>query len=215
MWRRAITPASQLPSLEIPSLSYSSSPHPRFLPQPPFRLLPVRLSHFRLSLACPRQLPQTLRRPRRFKANPTKPCTIHVLQSYELVACRFSFPRLVYGRMFSQVCHRMLASDNRCICIYLAKKGAHTASDARVTSASSPPIWVQLGSPKPRCSRLCACSQWGRDCSNFCRPEGVSRRSLCRRSTPVFTPIHPRFVRGLSMRVKLVVSNASNLPKFP
>jgi len=96
-----------------------------------------------------------------------------------------------------------------------SKKRFHTAADARVTSASSPPIWLQVRSPKPLCNRLCARSQWGWDCCNFCRPEEVSRRSLCRRSSPAFAPIHPRFVKSLSMRVKLVVSSASNLPKFP
>ena len=82
-------------------------------------------------------------------------------------------------------------------------------------SASSTPICVHLASPKLCRNRFWARSQSGCDCSSFCWPEGVSRSSLCRRSSPAFTPIHPRLTNSLSMRVKLVVSSASNLPRFP
>ncbi len=84
-----------------------------------------------------------------------------------------------------------------------------------MTSASNPPIRLQVGSPKPCCKCSCARSQWVRDCCNFCRPEGVRRRSRCRRSSPGCTPIHPRFFNSRSIRVNVVVSSASNLPNSP
>ena len=94
-------------------------------------------------------------------------------------------------------------------------KKAYITPEAWVISASCPPIWVQPGSPKPLSNRACARSQWARIAPISFGQSGVSRRSLCRRSSSAVTPIHLRFVKGLSMRVNLVVSNASNLPKSP
>lgn len=99
--------------------------------------------------------------------------------------------------------------------MHLLSQNIQISADAPATSASNPPIWLQVGSPRPRLKRSCARSQRGRDCCNFCRPEGVRRRRRCRRSFPECTPTHPRFFKGPSMRVNVVVSSACDLPNFP
>ncbi len=92
---------------------------------------------------------------------------------------------------------------------------SHPSSMAPAIFVSSGPSWLQPGLPKACCRRFCARCQCCRDSSNLSRPEGVNRKSFWRRSAPALTLIQPRLVRGLSMRVKLVESNARILPNCP
>jgi len=92
---------------------------------------------------------------------------------------------------------------------------SHPRSEAAVACVRSTAIWFQSASPNLSCNFLCARAQYGLARLSFDWPAAVRRKSRCRRSSPGRSAIQPRFAKGRSIRVRVVLSSASKVPSSP